>query len=100
MNKGEQGGSGVKLGNLERTYFLNVFLTGSKSEKLNEDVRKLSQVFVSHEVKFNETDLLFNVITKKVLTEKFAKEFLEIENEGNKLKKLFVEERIVGSKFI
>ena len=24
MNKGEQGGRGAKLGNLERTYFLNV----------------------------------------------------------------------------
>ena len=65
-------------------------LTRSKSERINEDVRKLSQVFVSHEVKFDETDLVFNLITKKVLPEKFAKEFLEIEDEGNKLYKLLV----------
>ena len=75
-------------------------LTGSKSERINEGVRKLNQVFVSHEVKFDETDLVFNVITKTVLPEKFAKEFLEIEDEENKLYKLFIEERIVGSKSI
>ena len=74
-------------------------LTGSQSERIN-GVRKLSQVCVCHEVKFDETDLVFNVITKKVLPEKFAKEFLEIEDEGNKLYTLFIEERIVGSKSI
>ena len=47
--------------------------TGSKSEIINESVHKLIQVFISHEVRFDETDLVFNVITKKVLPEKFAK---------------------------
>ena len=76
-------------------------LTGSKSERINEGVRKLNQVFVSqkqHGVFFR--CLVFNVITKKVLPEKFAKEFLEIEDEENKLYKLFIEESIVGSKSI
>ena len=73
---------------------------GPKSQRINEDVRKMSQVFVSYEVKFDETDLVFNVITKKVLPQKFAKEFLEIEDEGNKWYKLFIEERMAGSKSI
>ena len=54
-------------------------------------------MFVSHEAKFDETELVFIVITKKVLPEKFAKEFLEIKDEENKLYKL---ERIVVSKSI
>ena len=74
--------------------------TGYKSERISEGVRKLIRVFVSHEVKFYETDLVFNVITKKVPPEKFPKEYLEIEDDGNKLHKLFIEERIVGSKAI
>ena len=75
-------------------------MTGSKSERINEVVGKVIQVFLSHKVKFDETDLVFNVITKKLLPEEFAKEFLGIEDEGNKLYKLFIEERIVGSKSI
>ena len=80
--------------------FQHYQLTGSKSERIKEGVGKLIQVFVSHKVKFDETDLVFNVITKKLLPEEFAKEFLGIEDEGNKLYKLFIEERIVGSKSI
>ena len=44
--------------------FQHYQLTGSKSERINEGARTLSQVFVSHEVKFDKTDLVFNVITK------------------------------------
>ena len=72
-------------------------LTGSESERINESVRKLTQMFVSHKVKFDDTDLVFYVITKKVPPEKL---FLEIEDKGNKLYKLFIEERIFGSKSI
>ena len=75
-------------------------MTGSKSERINEVVGKVIQVLLSHKVKFDETDLVFNVITKKLLPEEFANEFLGIEDEGNKLYKLFIEERIVGSKSI
>lgn len=63
-------------------------LTGSKSERINESARTLSQVFVSHEVKFDETDLVFNVITKIVIPAKFRKgEYRIVE---------IIEERIVG----
>ena len=50
-------------------------LTGSKSETINEEVCKLSQAFVSHEVKFDETDLVFNVITKNHYKRNLRKNF-------------------------
>ena len=54
------------------TWSYHYELTGSKSARINESVGKL----ISHEENFDETDLVFNVITNKVLPEKFAKEFL------------------------
>ena len=36
-------------------------------------------VFCSHEINLEKSDVLFNVLTKKVLPESFAREFLEIE---------------------
>ena len=67
---------------------LHYQLTGSKSERINEGARTLGQVFVSHEVKFDETDLVFNVITKIVIPAKFRKgEYRIVE---------IIEERIVG----
>lgn len=75
-------------------------LTGSKSERTNQGIGKLIQVFVSYKVKFDETGLVVNVIAKKLLPEKFAKEFLGNEDAGNIMYKLFIEERIVGSKSI
>ena len=75
-------------------------LTGSKNERINQGICKLIQVFVSHEVNFDETVLVFNVITKKVLPEKYSKEFLEIDDESDKLYNSFINERTVGSKSI
>ena len=75
-------------------------LTGSKNEKINDNVKKMSDVFCSHEINFEKSDVVFNVLTKKVLPESLAMEFLEIEREGRKFYEKFIEERIVGSKSI
>ena len=55
----------------------------------------MSYVFCSHGINFEKSDVLFNVLTKKVLPE-----FLEIERERRKLHEQFLEKRIVGSKSI
>ena len=55
----------------------------------------MSYVFCSHDINFEKSDVLFNVLTKKVLPE-----FLEIERERRKLHEQFLEKRIVGSKSI
>ena len=74
--------------------------TGSKNQRINDNVKKMSEVFASHEVNFENSDVLYNVLTKKVLPDNLAKEFLEIEKEGQCLYEQFIEERIVGSKCI
>ena len=56
--------------------------------------------FCSHEINLEKSDVLFNVLTKKVLPESFAREFLDIERERRKLQEQFIEKRIVGSKSI
>ena len=75
-------------------------LTGSKNERINDNVKKMSDVFCSREINFEKSEVVFNVLTKKVLPESLAMEFLEIEREGRKLYEKFIEERIVGSKSI
>ena len=60
----------------------------------------MSNLFCSHEINFEESDLALHVLTKKVLPEGFAKEFLEIERELCKLHEQFIKERIVESKSI
>ena len=50
-------------------------LTGSKNERINDNVKKISDVFFSHEINFEKSDVVFNVVTKKVLPESLDKEF-------------------------
>ena len=75
-------------------------LTGFKNERIDDDIKKMSYLFCSHELNFEKSDVLFNVLTKKVLPENLAKEFLETEREGRKLHEQFIKKRIVGSKSI
>ena len=60
----------------------------------------MSDVFCSHEINFEKSDVVLNVLTEKVLPESLAMEFLETERDGRKLYEKFIEERIVGSKSI
>ena len=57
----------------------------------------MSEVFCSHEVNFEKSDIVFNVLTNKVLPESRALKFLEIERDGRKLYGKFIEEWIVAS---
>ena len=57
-------------------------LTGSKNERINDNVKKMSDVFCSHEINFEKSEVVLNALTKKVLPENLAMEFLETEREG------------------
>ena len=57
-------------------------LTGSKNERINDNVKKMSDVFCSHEINFEKSEVVLNALTKKVLPESLAMEFLETEREG------------------
>ena len=75
-------------------------LTGSKNERINDSLKKMSDVFCSHEINSEKSDIVFNVLTKKVLPESLAKEFLETEKEVRELHEKSIEERIVEAKSI
>ena len=54
----------------------------------------------SHDVNFEESEIVYNVLTNKVLPNALANEFLAAEEEGEKLYTKFIEERLVGPKSI
>ena len=60
----------------------------------------MSDVFCSHEINFEKSDVVFNVLIKKVFPESLAIKFFEIEKEGRKLYEKFIKKRIVVSKSI
>ena len=85
---------GINIQNKAPKRTQHCHLTGSKNKRI-DNVKKMSYVFCSHDINFEKSDVLFNVLTKKVLPE-----FLEIERERRKLHEQFLEKRIVGSKSI
>ena len=50
-------------------------LDSSKGQRLNEGLKKLSAVLSKHEVNFSETELVYNIIKKKVLPENLSRGF-------------------------
>ena len=74
-------------------------LTGCKNKRNNESVDKVSEVLKSHDVNFEESEIVYNVLTNKVLPNALANEFLAAA-EGEKLYRKFIEERLVGLKSI
>ena len=75
-------------------------LTGSKNKRTNDNAKKMAEMFCSHEINFEKSDIVSNVLTNKVLPESRALKFLEIERDGRKLYGKFIEEWIVGSRSI
>ena len=59
-------------------------LKGGKSERISDTVEKLTTVFDHHNTNFEESDCVYNTVTKKILPEKLAKVFLNHEQEGEK----------------
>ena len=75
-------------------------LSGSKNQRITENVVKLSTVFHAHSTNFDETECVYNTVTKKVLDFKFAEPFLAHEEEGDKLLQKYIRERLEGDKSI
>ena len=48
-------------------------LTGTKNERIDDNVTKMSYVFCSHEIDFEKSDVLFNVLTKKCCLKAFPR---------------------------
>ena len=72
-------------------------LTGGTQQRIATNVKKLKDIFVLHEITFEESEQVYNIITKAVLDQKLAEQFLSCEKEGEKLLSKFNEERLNGN---
>ena len=81
-------------------------LTGNKNQHVNKNqritshVQKLDETFKTQNVKFDESECAFDVVTKKILNPKLAEEFLAHETTGNELLENFIKVRFEGEKSI
>ena len=81
-------------------------LTGNKNQHVNKNqritshVQKLDETFKTQNVKFDESECVFDVVTKKILNPKLAEEFLAHETTGNELLENFIKVRFKGEKSI
>ena len=75
-------------------------LSGSASEALTENVRKLSETFEKFSVSFEESDNVLNLVTKAVLPDKSEKDVLERDKEGEAMLATFSTEWLAGDKSI
>ncbi len=75
-------------------------LSGSASEVLTENVRKLSETFQKFSVSFENSDSVMNLVTKAVLPEKSEKDVLDSDKEGEVMFAKFSSERLAGDKNI
>ena len=71
-------------------------ISGSKNERIDENLKKLGAVFRQHSVNFDESSCLFNVLTKKVMEPSLAQRFLSHDEEGEQLLDQFIENRFIG----
>ena len=63
-------------------------------------MQKLDETFKTHNVNFDESECVFDVVTKKVLNPKLAEEFLAHETAGKELLENIIKERFEGEKSI
>ena len=75
-------------------------LIGSKNSRLSTNVNKLLDVFNTQGITFEESDEVYNVLTKKVLATDVAEAFLSMRGAGNAKYCEFVSENLLGSKSI
>ena len=57
-------------------------LSGSKNYRITNNIAKISTVFKTHGVNFDGSDVVYNILTKKVLPNIVAERFLEVRSIG------------------
>ena len=72
-------------------------LFGSKNKRIYSNTEKILRVFQTHNVNFEASDSVFNILTKKVLPSKEAECFLNAKEIGKARYEQFVEEKIDGN---
>ena len=68
-------------------------LSGSKNKRIQNKVCKISEVFNTYDVNFDAKDSVFNVLTKSVLPQQDAEQFLNVQEIGEEKYEKFVKDR-------
>ena len=85
---------------IKNTSALRDNIISSKNSRLSTNVNKLLDVFNTQGITFEESDEVYNVLTKKVLATDVTETFLSMREAGNAKYCEFVSENLLGSKSI
>ena len=66
-----------------------------QKDSIHNNTEKISSVFPDYEVSFDESENVFNVLTKEVLPQKTAEPFLKVKEIGQECYESFVTEKLV-----
>ena len=69
-------------------------LSGSKNYRITNNIAKISTVFKTHGVNFDGSDVVYNILTKKVLPNIVAERFLEVRSIGQDKYNEFVKQKL------
>ena len=75
---------------------MNIISFLVQKDSIHNNTEKISSVFTDYEVSFDESENVFNVLTKKVLPQKPAETFLKVEEIDQERYELFVTEKLEG----
>ena len=75
-------------------------LIGSTNARITDNVQKLKETLVKQDITFENSQTVFNIISKTVLPDHIATEYLNHGEEGQKMYDLFKTERLQGPKSI
>ena len=73
-------------------------IVASKIQRINNSVKKVQECFFSRDILFEKSDVVFNVLTKKLLPGNLAKELSEIKKEWCKFYEKVIKEQMVAPK--
>ena len=68
-------------------------MTGNENQHITSEVQKLDETFKAQNLNFDESECVFDVVTKKILNPKLAEEFLAHETTGKELLENFMKEK-------
>ena len=73
---------------------MNIISFLVQKDSIHNNTEKISSVFTDYEVSFDESENVFNVLTKKVLPQT-AEPFLKVKEIGQECYESFVTEKLV-----
>ena len=71
-------------------------LSGTKNRRITDNIGKLTETLNHHNISFNSTESLYNVITNKVMPKDQARKFLKTVYTGKDKYDLLIKERLIG----